>query len=130
TDLLGGLVSDLPAQRLSPEPRETERIVRIDAERNEPERHPAPQHRSPGATTITRFVDAGLVSPNAPFPRSGRRVTAQSPLERGGAQGPHHRQRQAQAPSCEARQSARPRLPPPVRGRRAAQRPPAVPGQV
>jgi hypothetical protein len=48
TDPLSGLVSDLPAQRLSPEPRQTKWIVRIDAQRNEPKRHPASQHCSQG----------------------------------------------------------------------------------
>jgi hypothetical protein len=38
--------------------------VRIDTERNEPKRHPAPQHRSPGRHDLPTFVDAGLLSPH------------------------------------------------------------------
>src|SRR5205814_1600008 len=44
TDLSLGLVVDLPAQRSGPEARETERIVRIEAESDEPRRHPALHH--------------------------------------------------------------------------------------
>ena len=39
-----GLVVDLPAQRLGPEARETERIVRIEAESDEPRSHPDPPY--------------------------------------------------------------------------------------
>jgi hypothetical protein len=40
TDLIRGLVIDIPVQSDSPEARETERIVRIEAESDEPRSHP------------------------------------------------------------------------------------------
>src|SRR5229473_2950475 len=40
-DLIMGLVVYLPVQRVGPEARETERIVRIEAEGDEPRSHPA-----------------------------------------------------------------------------------------
>ena len=42
TDLIMGLVVDLPAQRLGPEARKTERIVRIEAESDEPTKSSRP----------------------------------------------------------------------------------------
>src|SRR5229473_7897549 len=44
SDLIRGLVVDLPVQRVGPEARETERIVRIEAEGDEPRSHPALRH--------------------------------------------------------------------------------------
>jgi hypothetical protein len=50
TDLVTGLVVRLPVQRFCPEARETERIVRIEAESDEPRSHPALHHPTCQAT--------------------------------------------------------------------------------
>src|SRR5438132_13954470 len=44
TDFIRGIVIYVPVQRVGPEARETERIVRIEAEGDEPRSHPALRH--------------------------------------------------------------------------------------
>ena len=63
TDLTVGLV-DLPTQRLGPEAREPVRVVRIDAELDEPRcrprlRHPIPDSRFPTPTPPEQFPTTG-----------------------------------------------------------------------
>ena len=72
TDLIIGLVVDLPAQRRGPEARETERIVGIEAERDEPRGHLALHHRSTGSRPRTVHVPSSkrIAAPRAQ-PRRG-----------------------------------------------------------
>ena len=49
------LVADLPAQRLGPEPREPQRLVRVEAQCDEPRRHVV---RHPVRTSIRPLLSA------------------------------------------------------------------------
>ena len=55
-DAVEGVVGHLPAQDAGPEARETERVVRIEAEREEVRSHPAPHLRSADSQPQTGHV--------------------------------------------------------------------------
>src|SRR5216684_4362916 len=76
TDLIMGLVVYLPVQRVGPEARETERIVRIEAEGDQPRSHPALRHPtcrvtpSDGASSRSNSTSRSYMRCATPIPHA------------------------------------------------------------